>query len=250
MSKMKKAIVIMSVIVTVGCIISIGGAYAATNYAISANKIGYSDNANLGADNVQAAIDGTCTKFSTKLNNMMEQIYPVGSIYISTSISDPKVIASTLGIGTWESYGKGKTLVGVDSNDATFSTVNKTGGSKEKNLKVTNLPSHSHTYTPVGTVTSIFTGKEVKTSESGLHSHKTFHLANTNGSSLGWSGILGSYSEIQGTQSGNHTHTVTADGTVNSSFTGKESTTSSVGSSSALDVMNPYITVYMYKRVS
>ena len=52
MSKMKKAIVIMSVIVTIGCIISIGGAYAATNYAISATNIGYSDNSNLKVDNV------------------------------------------------------------------------------------------------------------------------------------------------------------------------------------------------------
>ena len=45
------------------------GTYAATNYAISANNIGYSDNSNLGAGNVQAAIDGTCSKVNEVLKS-------------------------------------------------------------------------------------------------------------------------------------------------------------------------------------
>ncbi len=54
------------------------GTYAATNYAISANNIGYSDNSNLGAGNVQAAIDGTCSKVNevlkSKLNKNLTEI--------------------------------------------------------------------------------------------------------------------------------------------------------------------------------
>ena len=85
MSRMKKAIVIMSVIVTIGCIISIGGAYAATSYAISATKIGYSDNSNLGVDNVQAAIDGTCSRIDNRLSNL-EQISEQHKLtYVSNS---------------------------------------------------------------------------------------------------------------------------------------------------------------------
>ena len=45
------------------------GTYAATNYVISANNIGYSDNSNLGAGNVQAAIDGTCSKVNEVLKS-------------------------------------------------------------------------------------------------------------------------------------------------------------------------------------
>ena len=88
MSKMKKTIITIIVTAMITGIISIYGAYAATSYAISASKIGYADNSSLGADNVQAAIDGTCTKFSNQLTNLkkdvINEMYPKGSIYITT----------------------------------------------------------------------------------------------------------------------------------------------------------------------
>ena len=88
---MKKSLKVSILIAVITCIISISGSYAATNYAISATKIGYSDNSSLGATDVQAAIDGTCTKFSNQLTNLKENIidtvYPVGSIYTSESDS-------------------------------------------------------------------------------------------------------------------------------------------------------------------
>ena len=53
--------------------------------------IGYTDNSSIGADNVQAAIDGTCTKFSNQLatleSSIINKIYPIGSIYISETDS-------------------------------------------------------------------------------------------------------------------------------------------------------------------
>ena len=67
---MKKTIMIIIITTLITGIISIGCTYAATTYAISATKIGYSDNSNLGADNVQAAIDGTCSKVDTRLGNI------------------------------------------------------------------------------------------------------------------------------------------------------------------------------------
>ena len=67
---MKKSLKVSIIIAVITCIVSISGSYAATNYAISATKIGYSDNSNLGADNVQAAIDGTCSKVDTRLGNI------------------------------------------------------------------------------------------------------------------------------------------------------------------------------------
>lgn len=52
--------------------------------------------------------------------------YPVGSIYLSVVNTNP---SKWFG-GTWELISQGRTLVGVDTNDADFNTVKKTGGSK------------------------------------------------------------------------------------------------------------------------
>ena len=154
---MKKMIGLVLAIVSIGCIISISGSYAATSYAISAKKISYSDNSSLGADNVQAAIDGTCTKFSSQLTNLknevktetLNEMYPIGSIYITTSISTASELEKTLGVGTWETYASGKTLVGVgtgtDSNSVpkTFK-ANETGGEYKHKLTISEMPSHNH----------------------------------------------------------------------------------------------------------
>ena len=54
------------------------------------------------------------------------EIYPVGSIYINTVNTNP----STFLGGTWVSFGTGRTLVGVDTSQTEFNTVEKTGGEK------------------------------------------------------------------------------------------------------------------------
>ena len=56
----------------------------------------------------------------------IDQFYPVGAIFQSTNSSNP---ATFMG-GTWERFGNGRVLVGVDENDAEFNTSNKIGGSK------------------------------------------------------------------------------------------------------------------------
>lgn len=62
--------------------------------------------------------------------------YPVGAIYISTNSTSP---ASLFG-GTWERFGNGRTLVGVDTSQTEFNTVEKTGGSKTVTLTEGQLP--------------------------------------------------------------------------------------------------------------
>lgn len=54
---------------------------------------------------------------------MLDTVYPVNSIYISLDSTSP---ASLYG-GTWERFGKGKTLVGVDEADTDFKTAGLTG---------------------------------------------------------------------------------------------------------------------------
>lgn len=77
---------------------------------------------------------------NTTSGSMFLKVYPVGSIYISTSSENPGNIYG----GTWEEYGKGRTLVGVDSNDSDFSTVEKLGGEKTHTLTIDEMPSHNH----------------------------------------------------------------------------------------------------------
>lgn len=56
----------------------------------------------------------------------LEQCYPIGAIYQSTEATNP---ATFMG-GTWERFGNGKTLIGVDEGDSDFNTSHKIGGAK------------------------------------------------------------------------------------------------------------------------
>lgn len=73
------------------------------------------------------------------LSSLWDQIYPVGSIYITANATNPSVLFG----GTWEQL-KGKFLVGVDSSDTDFETSGKTGGEKTHTLTVDEMPSHNH----------------------------------------------------------------------------------------------------------
>jgi hypothetical protein len=71
--------------------------------------------------------------------------YPVGSVYTSVDATNP---ATLLGVGTWESFGAGKVLVGVDTSatpDIDFDTVEEMGGSKTHTLTEAEMPEHDHT---------------------------------------------------------------------------------------------------------
>lgn len=80
---------------------------------------------------------------ATKLRlaqEILNIIYPVGSIYLSVNSTNP----SSLFGGTWVQWGAGKVPVGVDTNDSNFNTVEKTGGEKTHKLTVDEMPSHTH----------------------------------------------------------------------------------------------------------
>lgn len=72
-----------------------------------------------------------------------ETLYPVGSIYMSATMSTVDEVQATFG-GTWEAWGSGKVPVGVDPEDADFDTVEETGGEKTHTLTVDEMPSHKH----------------------------------------------------------------------------------------------------------
>ena len=71
----------------------------------------------------------------------MSQVYPIGSVFTAVVSTNP---ATLLGIGTWSAIGAGRTLVGLDSTDADFNTVEETGGSKTHQLSTGEMPAHKH----------------------------------------------------------------------------------------------------------
>lgn len=75
---------------------------------------------------------------------LIDSIYPVGSIYMSATLSTAAAVGSALG-GTWVAWGSGRVPVGVDTNDADFDTAEETGGEKTHTLTTTEMPSHNHT---------------------------------------------------------------------------------------------------------
>ncbi|XVG96567.1 DUF859 family phage minor structural protein [Eubacteriales bacterium KG125] len=63
----------------------------------------------------------------TYIKNQILKSYPVGSIFITTNNVNP---SNFIG-GKWSRFAKGRTLIGVDENDADFKNSKKTGGSKD-----------------------------------------------------------------------------------------------------------------------
>jgi hypothetical protein len=141
-------------------------------------------------------------------------IYPVGSIYVNAAVStNPSTL---LGFGTWEAFGAGRVMVGFNSSDALFDTLEETGGSKDAVVV-------SHTHTATSSV-----------SDPG-HSH-TFSAALNFGA--GGSGV----NVLDG---GNTRPT-------NAAVTGisVSTTNSTVGVSGTNANVQPYITVRMWKRTA
>ena len=76
--------------------------------------------------------------------------YPVGSIYTSVVATNP---ATLLGVGTWAAFGAGKVMVGIDSGDTDFDTVEETGGAKTHTLTTAEIPAHNHSASAGGSGT-------------------------------------------------------------------------------------------------
>ena len=158
----------------------------------------------------------TSTDSSTKLattafvQTVLQALYPVGTVYTNaTSSTNP---ATLLGFGTWTAFGAGKVMVGLDSGDATFSTVGNTGGSKDAIVV-----SHTHTATvtdPGHTHTD--TGAQQTDSSSGSNNTQTFNGSHNTGSAT----------------------------------TGISVAISTTGSSATNANLQPYVVVYLWKRTA
>ena len=155
-------------------------------------------------------------------SDLLDKIYPVGSIYMSMSATNP---ATLFGVGTWQRISQGRMLLGAD--DSTYK-AGATGGEATHTLTVNEMPAHSHTGT---------------TSTNGEHSHSASWLYAWSGSDT-WNYFAKSYSDNPGTASGgsftignagNHDHTFT---------------TNNTGGGAAHNNMPPYLVCYIWQRTA
>ena len=83
-----------------------------------------------------------------QMSNLVDKMYPVGSIYMTTTYSEASQVHDAIG-GEWEKYAQGRTIIGdgtgTDSNGLVQTFANgSTGGEYTHKLTVAEMPSHSH----------------------------------------------------------------------------------------------------------
>ena len=113
--------------------------------AMQTNKTNISNN----ATNITSILTGLSTvdtDTSSIYYKLMKLIYPVGSLYWSSKSTNP----SSLFGGTWVQIKDRFVLACGD----TYTSVDETGGESSVTLSVSNMPSHTHSFTPSGSISS------------------------------------------------------------------------------------------------
>jgi hypothetical protein len=150
----------------------------------------------------------------------LQALHPIGSIYINaTNATNPGTL---LGFGTWTAFGAGRVPVGFNAADPLFDTAEETGGSKDAIVV-----SHTHSGT---------------TASNGAHTHPfRFTLRDDQ---FDWGNPLRASQNSGSTQQSN-TYTTDSAGAHTHTFT-----TNATGDSGTNANLQPYITVYMWKRTA
>ena len=157
-----------------------------------------------------APVDPTVTLTAAQL---MSTLYPIGSIYENADVSTNP--ATLLGFGTWAAFGAGRVTVAVNASDTEFDTLGETGGAKTHTLTVAEMPSHTH---GVGTLNRV--------GNPGVLDSNATNLDDFPGSN----GPLKATNQVIGT-----------------AWTGSLDNT---GGGGAHNNLQPYITIYRWKRTA
>lgn len=184
---------------------------------------------------VEESKDYTDSKI-VDVTSLVNTIYPVGSILMSTNAANP---STYLNVGTWEAWGSGRVPVGVNTSDTDFNTPNKNGGSK------------SNSYTPSGSLNGTVASHALGVDEIPSHSHVQWGRSDS--ISVQGGGSDGDYKAIYTA----HMHilppTVTGG---NTGLTGggqghsHDFSGSLNGDAQDISTIQPYVTCYMWRRTA
>jgi microcystin-dependent protein len=140
---------------------------------------------------------------ATTASTIADMVYPIGAIFTTvTAYADSDAVVTAIGGSSWSTFGAGKVIVGLDSTDTDFDTIEKTGGAKTDShiLTIAEMPAHTHT--TVNSNSDSGSGKPATGSDAAEGSG--VHTSDSTGGG------------------GSHTH----------------------------DIVQPYIVVYMWKRLT
>ncbi len=185
-------------------------------------------------------------------NWVFDMIYPVNSIYMSMTNTNP----STLFGGTWVQL-KDRFLLGVGD---TYTEANKTGGEAMVTLTTSQIPSHTHglnnhrhTYSKSATTSGSTT---LTIAQMPSHKHTVKAIGRTAAMAPQDLSIVIDGSRTDANVTNNtvatgggqgHSHSITLTSTNSGNASGN---TASAGSGSSHNNMPPYLTVYMWKRTA
>ena len=189
---------------------------------------------------LEAKVGINSSAVSTSLDyKIRNSTWPIGSVFLSVVATSPNTL---LGFGTWSQIAGGKVLIGQTDSDADFNVARDTGGSKTATVAQANLPNIS-----VGAGTSHNHTQGAHTHTQDAHSH-TSPVSNNQGSTGNAEARVGA---------GNNGSPITVSSTTatnqNTTATNQAEaahTHSLGGSGTALNIMNPFYTVYIWERVS
>ena len=174
----------------------------------------------------------------------------MGSLYWSSKSTNP---ASLFG-GTWAQIKDRFVLACGD----TYNTTGATGGASTVTLSVSNMPSHSHTFSWTGNHTHSITDSghshTGKTSTNGAHRHSIGFAYEFYGDENGYRNVTNKGS-TNTSENGKHSHSFTTDSaktgiSINSTTISISGTTGSNGSGSAFNILPPYVVKYCWERTA
>lgn len=182
----------------------------------------------------------------------IDLIYPVGSVIVTTSDSDPR-----LSLGTWERIGNGRYVRAAGEGEQAMLE----GGSSEIALAAENMPAHSHGATASTSVESGGAHTHSGTANSGgahTHTQHTETVYNTEDYD-GWiskdgGGFYAASGKKKATASaGAHTHSLTVkSGGAHSHAATTTVSVEEAGSASPtpIPVQPEYVTLIFYRRTA
>lgn len=182
----------------------------------SSNGVDIDDN--VGIDiGVPGETETALSKARINGRSLLDFLHPVGSIYMSTSATNPTDLFG----GTWVAWGAGRVPVGFNGGDGNFNSSEKTGGSKTINIQ------HNHGLSNArAAVGRADSSLSTMSYTSGGNPHNVY-----------FDREFSYYGGISG-GSKHATDTSLIYGNTNN------------GGSTAASVLQPYITCYMWKRTA
>lgn len=188
------------------------------------------------------------------------EAFPVGAVFIAVVSTNP---ATLLGYGTWAAFGAGRVLVGLNSGDTDFDTVEEVGGAKTVAAAGTNsapaftgnaftsIINHTHPVTDPGhnhtqnSHTHVITSQTATTGSATSYEHGTLDTSSAEAEAT----------EVTGATTAVNNSTTTGITTGNpsggvASITPTGSVAAPAFTGSATSVVQPYIVCYFWKRTA